>query len=583
VDDVVQLPTPGRVPGGEESEAWNNEGSGLGPDSALEVLADEVYQIRECALIVDTEPLGPRIRTVQPEGLSFWGLEVKELGEAQRNDPDLKKVIAVLEGAEPPSQGELSLSSPASKFYWLGRASLSLVKGVLHIKEPESGDLRVVVPREFVPKILSLLHDLPLAGHPGRDRTLEKVKEKFLWFGVRSDVERWVQGCKLCAQNKKGGRLAHGEMRNYHAGAPMQRVHLDFMGPLPRTASGNEVILVMVDQFTKWCEIVPLPSQTAEVTARAAVNEFFSRFGCPFEIFTDQGRNFESQLFRALCDSLQIHKARTTAFRPSGNGQVERFNATIMNAVRCFTGSSQNRWDEFLPQIAGAIRSSVNRATGFTPNFLMLGREVTTPATLMYSVPGNGGDSGEVRDYVSDLIEQMRKAHETARARLGSYQETQKRNYDLRLLERSYQVGDVVYVLNPAVPKGKCRKLCEPWRGPGVVVRVVSPWLYRVKLRSALVTVNHDKLKPCKDRQLPRWVQETLKSDFAEREESAGGAELYCVCKQPYAGRFMIQCDHCEEWYHGECVNITPGEAVGLNRYKCETCKRLGGATSTQG
>jgi hypothetical protein len=227
------------------------------------------------------------------------------------------------------------------------------------MKEVESGDLRVVVPRDFVPRVLSLLHDLPLAGHPGRDRTLEKVREKFLWFGMRADVERWVQGCKLCAQSKKGGRMAHGEMRNYHAGAPMQRVHLDFMGPLPRTASGNEVILVMVDQFTKWCEIVPLPSQTAEVTARAAVNEFFSRFGCPFEIFTDQGRNFESQLFRALCDTLQIHKARTTAFRPSVNGQVKRFNATVMNEVRCITGSSQNRWDEFLPHIAGAIWSSV--------------------------------------------------------------------------------------------------------------------------------------------------------------------------------------------------------------------------------
>jgi hypothetical protein len=111
---------------------------------------------------------------------------------------------------------------------------------------------------------------------------------------------------------------------------------------------------------------------------------------------------------------------------------------------------------------------------------------------------------------------------------------------------------------------------------------VVSPWLYRVKLRSAKVTVNHDKLKPCKDRQLPRWVLETLKSDYMEREESDGGTEVYCLCKQPYAGRFMIQCDHCEEWYHGECVDITPGEAVSLNRYRCETCKRFGGAASTR-
>lgn len=93
-------------------------------------------------------------------------------------------------------------------------------------------------------------------------------------------------------------------MIKYHAGAPMERVHLDFLGPRPKTPKGNEYVRVMVDQFTKWVDCVPLPSQTAEVTAKAAVDEFFVRFGCPLEIFTDQGRNFESKLFTAVCDLL---------------------------------------------------------------------------------------------------------------------------------------------------------------------------------------------------------------------------------------------------------------------------------------
>jgi hypothetical protein len=86
-------------------------------------------------------------------------------------------------------------------------------------------------------------------------------------------------------------------MTPYHAGAPMGRVHLDFMGPLPQTKKGNEYVLMMVDQFTKWTECIPLPSQTAEITAQAAINELFARFGYPFQIFTDQGQNFESVLF----------------------------------------------------------------------------------------------------------------------------------------------------------------------------------------------------------------------------------------------------------------------------------------------
>jgi len=73
----------------------------------------------------------------------------------------------------------------------------------------------------------------------------------------------------------------------FHAGAPMERVHKDFLGPLPKTARDNEHCLMMVEQFTKWVECVPLPSQKAEVTATVAVDGFFSRFGYPFQLFSD--------------------------------------------------------------------------------------------------------------------------------------------------------------------------------------------------------------------------------------------------------------------------------------------------------
>ncbi|GFO21463.1 Pol polyprotein [Plakobranchus ocellatus] len=167
----------------------------------------------------------------------------------------------------------------------------------------------------------------------------------------------------------------------------MEKVHLDFLGPLPKTKSGNEYVLLIVDQFIKWVECFPLPSQTAEVTASIAVREFFSRFGCPLHIFTDQGRNFESNLFKMECESVHIHKCRTTPYHPSSNGQVERYNRTLLNAVRCYLNGRQDRWDECVPYIAAAIRASVNRNAGFAPNQLMLGREVTSPFELMFPMP----------------------------------------------------------------------------------------------------------------------------------------------------------------------------------------------------
>ena len=97
----------------------------------------------------------------------------------------------------------------------------------------------------------------------------------------------------------------------------MERVHIDFIGPLPKTERGNEHCLMMVDKFTKWVECIPLPSQKTEATARAAVAGFSPRFGFPFHSFSDQGRNFESKLFEALCKALEIHKARITPYRSS--------------------------------------------------------------------------------------------------------------------------------------------------------------------------------------------------------------------------------------------------------------------------
>eukprot|EP00057_Strongylocentrotus_purpuratus_P009803 XP_011664277.1 PREDICTED: uncharacterized protein LOC105438300 [Strongylocentrotus purpuratus] len=314
----------------------------------------------------------------------------------------------------------------------------------------------------------------------------------------------------------------------------------------------------MVDQFTKWVECIPLPSQTAEETARAAVGKFFCRFGYPFAVFTDQGRNFESKLFKGVCKVLLIHKAKTTPYRPSGNGQVERYNRTLMDAVRCYVGRNQNEWDKYLPQISGALRATVNRNTGYTANRLMLGREVNQPAHLMYPLP-RGNLTLDREEYLSKLVRATQAAHEAARANLQSAQKRMKRDYDVHSFRRQFNEGDPVYVLDTAQVKGRCKKLSSPWKGPGRVVKRLTPDLYRVELRKSISTVHQDRLKLCRDRELPEWCQESRRVD----PES-----LFCICRQPYdETRFMIGCHGCEDWFHGDCVGVTPSENGGSGEF----------------
>ena len=115
------------------------------------------------------------------------------------------------------------------------------------------------------------------------------------------------------------------------------------------------------------------------------------------------------------------------------------------------------RWDKFLPQIAGAMRSTVNRSTGFTPNMLMLGREINQPADLMFPLPPKPRCRDSVDEYCTDLTQAIETAHEIARSTLQSTQRRMKRDYDLKVRKREYQQGDRVYLLDTATIKGRCK------------------------------------------------------------------------------------------------------------------------------
>ena len=88
----------------------------------------------------------------------------------------------------------------------------------------------------------------------------------------------------------------------------LDRIGTDFVGPLPKTQRGNTYLLVIQDYFTKWVEIFAVPDATAETTARVILNEFISRYGTPLQIMSDQGRNYESTVFKELCKLLEIDK-----------------------------------------------------------------------------------------------------------------------------------------------------------------------------------------------------------------------------------------------------------------------------------
>ena len=107
----------------------------------------------------------------------------------------------------------------------------------------------------------------------------------------------------------------------------------------------------------------------------------------PIQILTDRGSNFESQLFNELCRCLHIDHVRTTAYKPSTNGMVERFHRTLNSILGKVIAHNQRDWDQHLPYAVAAYRATIHESTGYSPNFLFLGREARAPLDVVMGEP----------------------------------------------------------------------------------------------------------------------------------------------------------------------------------------------------
>ena len=112
----------------------------------------------------------------------------------------------------------------------------------------------IVAPKQLRRELFHHLHELHTGGHLGIKRTVYQLQRRFYWPGLQSDVRTWCRWCVICAKRKPTHGRHRGLLKQSVATAPMERIAIDILGPLPKTVSGNEYIMVINDYFTKWIE-----------------------------------------------------------------------------------------------------------------------------------------------------------------------------------------------------------------------------------------------------------------------------------------------------------------------------------------
>ena len=320
----------------------------------------------------------------------------------------------------------------------------------------------------------------------------------------------WLLKCDICASTKSPYRAPRAPMGRMQVGEPLDRLSVDFLGPLPVTPRNNRYILLATDHFSKWVEIMAVPDQTAKTCANKLPNEVVARYGCPLTILSDQGGAFESAVFHELCRLLEIKKTRTSPRNPRCNGLAERFNRSLLRMIKAYLQGEQTDWDLNLGCLASAYRASPSESTHLTPNLLFLGREVRLPAELMYG--GQSTASNEYHsygEYVEHLKVRMQHAHEVARKHLHTSAKRQAAIYDSKLSVYHYKVGDLVWVALEGCRPGLSPKLQASFRGPCIVVHRYNDLDYKVRLSPFGLdcVLHHNKLKPYEGNNIPRWIR----------------------------------------------------------------------------
>ena len=407
-----------------------------------------------------------------------------EFATAQRSDPELRLLFDYLESNTLPSDDKqaATIRSISTDYIVQDGRLWPISTPVLSARRTRREPLEqhLVVPASLRADILRECHDSSLAGHFGVARTFENVRRRYHWQGMYADVQNWVQSCLRCASRKSARQAPAGQLQPIAVGDAWETVGVDILGPLHRSESGKQFIIVFSDYLTKWSEAFAMEKADAATVARLLFDEIICRYGAPRRLLSDRGSVFRAAILSELCEIFKIKKVFTIAYHPQTDGLVERFNHTLATMLSTFVSENQSDWDQYLQPVMYAYRRSLHDTTQDTPFFLMFGRDAPSPADVANGVTLRTDGPVDLIEWRSRLVTTIRDAHAKATAAIQQRQLQQKDEYDQRHRPQHFNVGEQVMRYNPAVKKGLSAKLSSLWHGPYRIIERCGEQLYKL-------------------------------------------------------------------------------------------------------
>lgn len=331
-------------------------------------------------------------------------------------------------------------------------------------------DTNKITPKSMdeIDSILRDHHDSKLSGHFGFNKTYSKIKDRYNWPNMKTDIRKYIRNCRSCQLNKTNFKPTRQPMEiTSTSDKPFDKIFIDVVGPLPLTENGNRFIITAQDDLTKFSFAQSVHNHES-LTIAKTLTKLFMYFGIPRTILTDQGTDFTSNLIKNLSNLFKTKHVTTTPYHPQTNGALERSHLTLKDYLKHFINDKQTDWDEYIEFAMFSYNSTIHLSTNYSPYELLFGHKNYLPSSIVQEPTF----SYTYDDYIKSLQYKLNTAFKVAKENIISSKTRSKESYDRKCNSVKFRVNDLVCIYNKSVKANLSKKLSPNFRGPYKIIEL---------------------------------------------------------------------------------------------------------------
>ena len=370
--------------------------------------------------------------------------ETIDILQAQLDDKNIQRVIELKKSNSKPDSQQRSLESKETRLLLYEWDKLKFSPDGILMRQCVNKS-QVILPSALRPLVLRELHNN--MGHLGVERVLCLAQDRFYWPHMKQYIEHYVTRVCDCLKQRKPQHQPRAKLQPIITSAPFELLSVDLVH-LKTSSGGYEYILVVMDHFTRFAQCYPTRNKSGKTAAEKIYNDFVLKFGFPEKLHHDQGKELENQLFNHLEKISGVKHSRTTPYHPMGNGQVERFNRTLLSMLRTLPEKFKTSWKDHVSKLSYAYNWTRHATTGYSPYYLLFGRSPRLPIDLLLNVSREEKKSASLPEYVKKWKGALQEALNIASRNAQAKAESGKLQYDKKVHSTALEPGDRVLVRN---------------------------------------------------------------------------------------------------------------------------------------